>query len=126
MEDQEPYTRLISAMKQQAKEDKEFMAKVQDTFETLNLHDSITANHVLELAHFLTTCAIDASANPTSELEIDENHGKGINMYQAVGNLYDYIESDQTYNLDSALAWIFREKERRILNELDIKLNAGF
>lgn len=118
MEDQAPYNRLINAMKQQAEEDKEFMEDVQEVFEDLNLHNSIYAELLLELARALTSFSIDGVDDPTSELEIDEYLGKGINLHSAIGSLHDYAKNDDDVNLDVALAYILREKERRILNEL--------
>lgn len=117
MEDIEPYTRLIKAMKEQSEEDKQFMQRVNTAFEALNLHNSIYAELLVDLAEILTEITIEHQS-PASELELDEQHGAGINLYSAIGSLYDYLEGDDDVCLDVALAHIFREKERRILNEI--------
>lgn len=117
MENLDPYRTLLVAMKEQDEEDKQFFERAQSAMEDLNLHNSIAADLVVQLAEDLTEYALTSDLDGLAEMEIDRIYGKGINLYLIVHALNEYEEEDNTEYLDVALAYILREKERRILNE---------
>lgn len=123
MEDQEPYSRIIKAMIKQEKEDNIFMQKVEAAFEELNLHNSIYAELLIKLAGTLVTYSINSIEDPAGELELDRDRGLSVNIARGIRALKDYSAplrefGEQMVDLDAALLAIFREKERRILNEI--------
>jgi len=118
MEDQAPYRNLFTAMKEQAEQDKVFMERATIALENLNLVNSPYAEMIVSLVEDLADFTLSSGDEPIAELEIDEEYGKGINLYRIAGSLGDYARDDDDEDLDVALAYIFREKERRLLNEL--------
>lgn len=123
MEDYQPYSRIVKAMIRQQREDEVFMTRVQTAFEELNLHNSIYAELLVKLAGTLVTYSINSIEDPAGELELDRDRGMTVNVAAAVRGLKDYSAplrefGEQIVDLDKSLLAIFREKERRILNDL--------
>ena len=123
MEDNVPYGNLIRAMKQQSEEDKIFMQEVALAFEDLNLHNSIYAQELVKLARTLRCYSIESVDDPAAELELDRDRGLSINVGTAIRALDHYAkplrkDGEKLIHLDIALVSLFREKERRILNEI--------
>jgi hypothetical protein len=120
MEDQAPYRNLMDAMKEQKLRDEQFVIVATTAIQNLNLINSQYAEMLVRLADLLTSFAMEEGEDMSSEFEIDPEYGKGVNLYRIVGALQDYEKDDgDEVNLDLALAYIFREKERRWLNEIE-------
>lgn len=122
MEDITPYKRLVTAMKEQEEEDKEFLQEATASIEELNLHNSIHAEEIVNLTNRLTYLNVEKFGDPANELSLDER-GMSLNMGAALSSLYNYTQlvedgGEQMDDLDTALIAIFKEKERRILNEI--------
>lgn len=122
-EDQEPYNRLLNAMKRQEVEDKIFIDKVVEAFTDLNLHNSIYAEFLLELASLLCQHSLCTVVDPAGEMELDRDRGMSLNIGPAIRALSKYASplregGEQYRELMVAIVSIVREKERRILNEL--------
>lgn len=123
MEDVEPYGRLLKAMQKQSEEDQVFLHKATTAIEELNLHNSIYAEQIIGVAKLLTTFTIATVEDPAAELELDRDRGMSVNLAAAMRCLNDYSAplregGEQMVELDRAILAIFREKERRILNEI--------
>jgi len=117
------FENLLHRAKQQAEEDQLFMQEVYRAFEELNLHNSIYAELLIELAHRLVDYSLSTVDDPGAELELDRDRGMSANLAKALRSLKYYSEpirhgGEDEDDLDTALLAIMREKERRILNEI--------
>ncbi len=117
MENTDPYQPLLAAMREQELEDQLFLSEAYETLSELNLYNSLYAELVVELAEDLSSIVLSRASDTLAEMELDEEYGRGINMYQVIGALDDYDTDDDPTSLDVALYYIMREKERRILCE---------
>lgn len=119
----EPYNNLIAAMNRQSAEDKILLENAVLAFEELNLHNSIYAVQLINLAKTLVTYSINSIDDPAGELELDRERGMTVNIAAGIRALDEYSKplregGEQLVDLNAALLAIFREKERRILNEI--------
>jgi len=113
------FENLLNRAKQQAEEDQLFMQEVYNAFENLNLHNSIYAEVLIELAHRLVDYSLSTVDDPGAELELDRDRGMSVNLAKALRSLKYYSEpirqgGEEEDDLDTALLAIIREKERRI------------
>lgn len=123
MEEQQPYGRLIAAMQKQEQEDELFLAKVKTSLLELNLHNSIYAQTLVRLCKLLTEFSLMNTDDPVSELELDRDRGMSINIGTALRALHNYSAplregGEDKQMLEVAILAIFRELERRTLNEI--------
>lgn len=118
-----PLSDFFSAIKKQSDDDKRLFREMAQSFEELNLHNTIYCELVIELVKRLKDYSIDTVNDPASELELDADRGLSVNIARAMRDLRQYslpVRSggEVIEDLNDCLLAIFREKERLVLNRI--------
>lgn len=118
-----PFQNLFNEMKRQESEDTKLMFEMNKAFDELNLHNTIYCELILALTKQLKDYTLNTIEDAASELELDGDRGLSVNIAKAMRSLQQYAlplrrGGEEEVDLDEALFAIFREKERRVLNNI--------
>ncbi len=119
-----PLQALQRAMDDQQQEDQAFLLHAIGVLEQLQLHNVINLDIIVEISEQLISDSLRSMDSPVSKLKLDKNNGLGANIADALTHITNYTSEDRRTNqdpddLDRAIIALIRERERRILNELD-------